>query len=210
MATSTSPAALAAAGNTAYVLLKTRAYDGRAVPCLVDASGSGVQLWLQALHQFMKSCKPVEGKQIHTVFFAETPETEAAAKAAALSVLTLALSDQYYQDCVDDSAATDGETASSIVKVGGIEVHDIDHQVLFKRATKLGDLAILGKSVDDLEVEPMEHFSLDNPGYARVLGVATITRRACPDGPRPAPACSPPAPAPAAPRPRRACPAPCT
>ena len=162
---STSPAALAAAGNTAYALLKTRAYKGRSVPCLIDASGNGVQLWIQALYQFMKSCDQVDGKDIYKVFFDATPETESKAVAAALSVLTLALSDQYYADCIDDACATDGETATAVVKLGDLEVLNIDHAVLFARATKLGALATLGKSIDDLEVEPHEYFNLDNSAY---------------------------------------------
>lgn len=174
----TSPAALAAEGNTSYVLLKTRSYDGRSVPCLLDASGSNVQTWLQALYAFMNSCKPVDGVSVADVFFKKDDTSDnAQAITAALSILTLGLCDRYYTECMDDTQATDGETVSSAVDMGAFTVQNIDAKKLFARAAKLGALATVGMSVDDLEIAPIEYFDLGNSDYdASGTFLATVNK----------------------------------
>ena len=151
---------------------KTRTYAGQSVPILKRAAGNGVAKWLQALYGFCDGLKPPttdapEKLIVNVCFHTGTAETDSVCKKAMATILSLALSDEYYTRVMDDTLCADTKQAGAIITLANnMQVCTIDPIVVFERATKLADIAVSGVTLDDILQEPAEHFTLTNPEYA--------------------------------------------
>ena len=148
---------------------RSKTYDGQSIPVLQDTAAGTHALWLQMLHQFtagLKTPTDGDGKLIKDVLFKkDAPETNAVCVAAATTILTHALG-KYFDGCMSDEVAADGETAQTAVDLGdGFNVYTLDVQVVWKRALKLASLETTGLTADDLENAPYLHFSQQNATY---------------------------------------------